>query len=529
MPWEYVVYIVATVCGIVIAFATVGLLHWVVIRPAKLQLERERADLRREREQLAEEMNTQRNLLTEQRETALRELEVLKREVTMEVRTELEATVKDRLEAFERQEARLLSREESVDLLRKQLDEREQQIRELHRAAEASLAEQTRLEASLDAALLEASCLSKDEAQERYLSRHEPEFKQLAVQKARLAEQEILQGAEKKAKDVVLQVMQRSVIDFVPEASVAHIELPNEEMKGRIIGKEGRNIRFFEQVTGVELIIDETRELVRLSCFDPTRREAARVALINLMLDGRIQPAAIEEAYEKAVNEILRTQLEAATRAAERANVRGLDPKIIEALGVLRFRLSFGQNVLDHSVEVSRLCSMIAEELNVNTEVARRAGLLHDIGKGFPPEHKGGHAVIGMNFLRELGECEEVCLAVGAHHFDIEPTSREAKVLIIADAISGSRPGARSDSEDAYFRRLNALEEMAMSFEGVDKAFALSAGREIRVMVNPKELDEMESERLACDLARKIENEHKASGTVKVTVIRETRTEELAQ
>ncbi|ODU52782.1 ribonuclease Y, partial [bacterium SCN 57-13] len=335
--------------------------------------------------------------------------------------------------------------------------------------------------------------------------------------------------AEMKAKQTLLDVMQRSVVDYITEATLAVVELPSEDMKGRIIGREGRNIRAFEQVTGVDLIIDETPEAVVISCFDPVRRETARLALMNLMVDGRIHPGRIEELYEKAQLEVDRMVKDAGERAAERANVPGLPAKVIDMMGRLRFRTSYAQNVLDHSVEVSRLAASLAAELGLNVEVAKRAGLLHDIGKALGPEWEGPHALTGMEFLRGLGEKEHVLNAVGAHHYEIEPGSPEAMLVIIADTISAARPGARRENLENYLKRLTALEQLANSFSGVDRSYAVQAGREVRLVVKPDILDDLAASRLAHDVARKIESEMEYPGQIKITVIRETRATDTAK
>jgi ribonucrease Y len=313
------------------------------------------------------------------------------------------------------------------------------------------------------------------------------------------------------------------VVDYVTEATLAVVELPSEDMKGRIIGREGRNIRAFEQVTGVDLIIDETPEAVVISCFDPVRRETARLALMNLMVDGRIHPGRIEELFEKAKEEVDRMIRDAGERAAERAHVPGLHPRMVETMGKLRFRTSYAQNVLDHSVEVATLCANFASELGLNVEVAKRAGLLHDIGKALGPEWEGPHALTGMEYLRSLGEKEHVLNAVGAHHNEIEPTSPEAMIVIIADTISAARPGARRENLENYLKRLTALETLANSFPGVERSYAVQAGREIRMIVKPEEIDDLAAARLANEVAKRIESEMEYPGQIKVTVIRETR------
>jgi ribonuclease Y len=323
--------------------------------------------------------------------------------------------------------------------------------------------------------------------------------------------------------------MQRNVVDYVTEATLAVVELPSEDMKGRIIGREGRNIRSFEQVTGVDLIIDETPEAVVISCFDPVRRETARLALMNLMVDGRIHPGRIEELYEKAQAEVARTILEAGERAVERASVAGLPPRVIETMGRLRFRTSYAQNVLDHSVEVSRLAGSLAAELGLNVEISKRAGLLHDIGKALGPEYEGPHALTGMEFLRSHGEREAVLHAVGAHHHEIEPSTPEAILVILADTLSAARPGARRENLENYIKRLGALEGLANSFPGVERSYAVQAGREIRLIVKPLEVDDIGASRLANEVAQRIERDLEYPGQIKVTVIREMRVQQVAK
>ena len=371
--------------------------------------------------------------------------------------------------------------------------------------------------------------LNKDQARELYLSQIESEFSEIGLRRAKEVEAQAVLEAEKKAKKIVLDVMQRSVVDYVTEATLAVVELPSEDMKGRIIGREGRNIRAFEQVTGVDLIIDETPEAVVISCFDPVRRETARLALMNLMVDGRIHPGRIEELYEKAQVEVNRMILEAGERASERANVPGLSPKVIETMGRLRFRTSYAQNVLDHSVEVARLAESLAAEMGLNTEVAKRAGLLHDIGKALGPEWEGPHAITGMEYLRTTGERESVLHAVGAHHHEIEPVTAEAVLVIIADSISAARPGARRENLENYLKRLTSLETLANSFDGVERSYAVQAGREIRLIVKPQEVDDLGAARLANEVAKKIEKDLEYPGQIKVTVIRETRIQQIAK
>jgi len=413
------------------------------------------------------------------------------KEEALKIRERAEAEAKEKLGQIHKNEERLTAKDESLETRRVQMEDRETSLKEeVKRLAilEESIGKKVQ---QADDDLRKVAALTKDEARDLYLNQIEGEFAEIGLRKAKEIEAQAILEAEKKAKKTVLDVIQRSVVDYVTEATLAVVELPSEDMKGRIIGREGRNIRAFEQVTGVDLIIDETPEAVVISCFDPVRRETARLALMNLMVDGRIHPGRIEELYEKAQIEVNRMILEAGEKAMERANVPGLPAKVIETMGRLRFRTSYAQNVLDHSVEVARLAESLAAELGLNTEVAKRAGLLHDIGKALGPEWEGPHALTGMEYLRTIGEKESVLHAVGAHHNEIEPTTAEAILVIIADSISAARPGARRENLENYLKRLTSLETLANSFEGVDRSFAVQAGREIRLIVKPDEVDDL--------------------------------------
>jgi ribonucrease Y len=451
------------------------------------------------------------------------------REEAIRLRERLEDEIRQKQASLVKQEDKLCAKEDSLDARRDQLEQREEnlsiqkkELETLHAEAQSRLGE-------IDKELHRVAGFTADTAQELILSRVTEEFTEIAAKKAKQIEADAIADAERKAKKTVLDVIQRSVVDYVTEATLAVVELPSEDMKGRIIGREGRNIRAFEQVTGVDLIIDETPEAVVISCFDPVRRETARLALMNLMVDGRIHPGRIEELFEKAKEEVDRMIKDAGERAAERADVPGLHAKAIETMGRLRFRTSYAQNVLDHSVEVSRLCASLASELGLNVEIAKRAGLLHDIGKALGPEWEGPHALTGMEFLRGLGEKEHVLNAVGAHHNEIEPTSPEAMLVIIADTISAARPGARRENLENYLKRLTALEQLANAFPGVERSYAVQAGREIQMIVRPEEIDDLAAARLASDVAKKIENELEYPGQIRVTVIRETRATETAK
>ena len=504
------------VACIALAVTLIALLAW--LKPLYDQAKRASTAPEEAERRVRQEMELKLNaMLLEAKEDALR------------IRERAETEAKEKLVQINRNEERLTTKDESLEQRRVQLEDREQSLKdEAKRLAtlEESIGKKVQL---ADEELRKVADLSKDQARDLYLSQIEGEFAEIGARRAKEIEAQAILEAEKKAKKTVLDVIQRSVVDYVTEATLAVVELPSEDMKGRIIGREGRNIRAFEQVTGVDLIIDETPEAVVISCFDPVRRETARLALMNLMVDGRIHPGRIEELYEKAQTEVNRMILEAGERAMERANVVGLPAKVIETMGRLRFRTSYAQNVLDHSVEVARLAESLAAELGLNTEIAKRAGLLHDIGKALGPEWEGPHALTGMEYLRTVGEKESVLHAVGAHHNEIEPTTAEAILVIIADSISAARPGARRENLENYLKRLTTLETLANSFEGVDRSFAVQAGREIRLIVKPDEIDDLGAARLANEVAKKIEKELEYPGQIKVTVIRETRVQQVAK
>lgn len=511
-------YVVAALIGVGVMLITSFAVYWAWLRPMWQD-----ALKRREAAEAAEARAQEE---TERRREAV--IHEAKAEAA-QIRARAEEEAKEKHAALTRTEDRLCVKEEALDDRRRQLEEREAGLLKEARALGDKEDGIERRIRSIDDELQKVANLNKNQAREVYLKRVESEFKEAGQRKAKEVEQTLVSEAERRAKKVILDVMQRSVVDYVTEATLAVVELPSEDMKGRIIGREGRNIRSFEQVTGVDLIIDETPEAVVISCFDPVRRETARLALMNLMVDGRIHPGRIEELYEKAQAEVARTILDAGERAVERANIVGLPAKVIETMGRLRFRTSYAQNVLDHSVEVSRLAGSLASELGLNVEVAKRAGFLHDIGKALGPEYEGPHALTGMEFLKGQGEKDPILLAVGAHHHEIEPTSPESILVILADTISAARPGARRENLENYLKRLTALEGLANSFEGVERSYAVQAGREIRLIVKPNEVDDMGAARLANEVAKRIEKDMEYPGQIKVTVIRETRVQQVAK
>lgn len=380
-----------------------------------------------------------------------------------------------------------------------------------------------------DKALEQIAGLTEEQARQQLFMKAEAAAKSELALRRKILTDEAQIEADRQAKQVILNAIQRISTEYSIEATTSVIQLPSEDMKGKLIGREGRNIRTFEQVAGVDLVIDESPNTVVVSSFDPVRREIARITLMNLMLDGRIHPARIEELHEKAKGEVERVVAESGDQAAERAKISGIGKGILQTLGRLRFRASYAQNVLDHSVEVAELSGLLAYELGMNVEVARRAGLLHDIGKALGPEWDGPHAIAGMNYLMEHGETEHVTNAVGAHHLEIEPSSPEAQIVLVADAISASRPGARRESLDLYVKRVAELEKVANGFPGVERSYALQAGREIRLIVKPEQVSDEETEQLADEVAKKVRAELQFPGQIKVTVIRETRVQRIAK
>jgi len=456
-------------------------------------------------------------------------VELEAKEEAYKLRAEIEKENREKRAEIQRFERRLTQKEETLDRRLDNLDKKERAIAQREQDAGKKLEELNSLISEQREELQRIARMTAEEARDTLLRQVERECEREVARRIRETEEHIKDESDRRARDIITLAIQRCAVDQAAETTVSVVPLPGDDMKGRIIGREGRNIRAFETLTGVDLIIDDTPEAVVISGFDPVRREVARQALSNLIVDGRIHPGRIEETVAKAQEEVETAMREAAEMAVFETGVTGLDPEVLKLLGRLKYRTSYGQNVLEHSIEVAHLAGAMAAELEVNVPLAKRAGLLHDLGKAVDFEVEGPHALITMDILRKFREPAEVCHAAGAHHNDIEPHSIEAVLVLAADAISASRPGARRETLETYVKRLQKLETIADSFPGVDKAFAVQAGREIRVMVKPEHVNDDGAAKLARDVAKKIEDEMEYPGQIKVTVIREVRAVEHAK
>ena len=476
-------------------------------------------------------------------DNAKKEADKLKRDSILEakeenhrLKVELDKETKEKKQEIKDSEERLLAREESMDRRDQTLQNREQmledkenklilkqkEIQEKQMELEETKEQQIKL-------LEKIAGYSKKQARELIMKKVEDMMNLEITSYIKDREAEAKLQADKSSKELLVSTMQRYAADIAGEQTVTVVNLPNDEMKGRIIGREGRNIRTLESVTGVDLIIDDTPEALVLSSFDPYRREIARITLETLIKDGRIHPSRIEEVYDKTVKEMQTKLIEIGNNALFELGITKMEPELVETIGKLQFRTSYGQNALNHSLEVANLAGLLAGELNENITLAKRAGLLHDIGKAIDHEVEGSHIELGANLARKYGENEVIINAIESHHGDVEPTNVISTLVAIADSVSASRPGARNDSLENYIKRLTELEEIGNDTEGVEKTYAVQAGRELRVIVKPEEIDDLESHKVARDIKNKIEESLQYPGTIKVVVIRETRVTEEAK
>ena len=467
---------------------------------------------------------------------AKKEAETLKKEEVFKAKEEiinakedLEKEIRQRTGDLNAKEARITKREENIERRTENFEQKEKELEKKVQDIENQKKNLEELEERKMSELERIAKLSKEDAKVMLLTETE---KQLKVEKANLLKEmdlQIKEEANKKAKEILTYTVQKCAADHTAETTVSIVALPNDDMKGRIIGREGRNIKALETLTGIDLIIDDTPEAVVISGFDPLRREVAKLALEKLIEDGRIHPAKIEETVEKAKEEVANTIKSEGERATLETGVIGLNTELIKLIGKLKYRTSYGQNVLNHSIEVSNLARIMAEELGLDAKRAARAGLLHDIGKALDHDMEGTHVEIGVDVLKKFKENELVINAVQAHHGDVEPLTLEAVLVQAADAISASRPGARRETLEAYIKRLEKLEEIADSFEGVDKSYAIQAGREVRIIVKPEKVSEAEMTLMAREVAKRVESEMEYPGQIKVNVIRESRAIEYAK
>ncbi|MCI9595117.1 MAG: ribonuclease Y [Lachnospiraceae bacterium] len=462
-------------------------------------------------------------------ETKKREALLEAKEESLKTKNELEKETKERRAELQRYERRVLSKEENVEKKADALEKREAGLQQREDALNKRSAEVDTLYDKGIQELEKISGLTSEQAKEYLLKSVEDDVKHDTAKLVKELENKAKEEADRKAKDYIVTAIQRCAADHVAETTVSVVQLPNDEMKGRIIGREGRNIRTLETMTGVELIIDDTPEAVVLSGFDPIRREVARIALERLIVDGRIHPARIEEMVEKAQKEVELMMREEGETATLEVGVHGIHPELVKLLGKMKFRTSYGQNALKHSIEVAQLSGLLAAEMGLDVRLAKRAGLLHDIGKSVDHEQEGTHVQLGVELCRKYKESGTLINAVESHHGDVEPQSLIACIVQAADTISAARPGARRETLETYTNRLKQLEDIAVSFKGVDKSFAIQAGREVRIMVIPEQVNDDDMVLLARDISKRIENELEYPGQIKVNVIRESRVTDYAK
>ena len=517
MP-TYVGVIIGVVCALVFGF--LGVLMGIQYR--KKFAEAEIGSAEQEAKRIIEEGS---KVAEQKKKEALIEA----KEEILKSKNELDKEIKDRRNEVSRLERRCVSREESLDRKLDQLEKKDESLNQKIKEYEDKTAEVEQIKVQQTEKLEELSGLTAESAKELLIAQVEEQARFEAAQKLIEIETQLKEDAEEKARNIIALAISRIASDQVAESTVSVVALPNDDMKGRIIGREGRNIRAVETATGVDLIIDDTPEAITISSFDPIRREVARLTLEKLVSDGRIHPTRIEETVEKAKREVESRIKQAGEKAVFETGIHGLNNELVKILGRLMYRTSYGQNVLNHSVEVSYIAGIIADELGVDGTLARRAGLLHDIGKAMTQEVEGSHVQIGVEIAKKYKENKDVIHAIEAHHGDVEPRTVTAMIVQAADAISAARPGARREDIENFIKRLQKLEEICSGFDGVDKAYAIQAGREVRVMVKPEEVNDQSMVLLARDLAKKIEGELKYPGQIKVNIIRESRATDFAK
>lgn len=515
---EIVIYIVVAIVCLVAGFFVSRFIQGGDAKGTIAEAERKLAEAEKSAE------NVRREAIIEAKDEALK----IKQNAEEDARKQTEEA-RQQIKDIQAREDRLQQREDSIDRRSNGLDKREQQITSLQSRTEHLNKELEEKQEEADRRLLDIASLSKEEARTIVLDDVRDECTAEAAGIIRDIEARTKAEADRKSREILSVAIQRMSADYTAERTVTSVQIPSDDIKGRIIGREGRNIRSFEQITGVNLIIDDTPETVTLSCFDPVRRETARIALENLIADGRIHPARVEEMFEKASRYVDQQVQEAGEQVTFDMGIHDLHPDIVKTLGRLKYRTSYGQNVLQHSLEVATLAGAMASELGLDPVTAKRAGLLHDLGKAVDHEVEGSHAVIGADLCRRYGESAAIVHAVEAHHADVEPSTVLAVIIQAADALSAARPGARRESYESYIKRLEKLEEIANTHEGVERTYAMQAGREVRVMVQPDFIDDAKATVLAHDIAKQIEDEMQYPGQIHVVVIRESRSEALAK